>query len=386
MSARDVYTFGQPGLWPNEEQRLVLQAALFEDGRALEAFGRWRSTIDLDAEFDYEVFRLLPLLHNNLLRLKVDDPLMGRLKGTHRMSWVKTHQLFAKAEPIVAALRGAGLDVMLLKGAPLTLAYYRNHGLRPMADVDVLVKPQQVRAAIEATRRHGWTPTSPVTDDLLRFRHALQMVDGKGGEFDLHWHALVEFCGDQHDELFWRDAESLSFGNESVVMPNPTLMLFHTIVHGVRWNPEPPVRWIADAMLILKTRGDAIDWNRIVQLAEQRRIADRLYLGLKYLETLLDAGIPSRVLAALAALPRSWTERIEARSVLVDQHAYYNTPLGNLWMLLSEYTRFGRGQTIGAFINGFSHYLRYRWDLQGRSQIPAMVIRGVWKRIAGRTA
>jgi hypothetical protein len=382
MSARDVYAFAQPGLWPNAEQRLVLQAALLPDARAIDAFDAWRGMIDLDAEFDYEVFRLLPLLHANLHRLHVDDSLMGRLKGTHRMSWVKTHQLFAKIGPLIAGLRAAGIDVMLLKGAPLVLAYYRNYGLRPMADIDVLVPPQQARRAIETAGRLGWRPAQPVSDDLLRFRHALQMVDGEGGEFDLHWHALVEFCGSNDDDLFWRAPEPLRFGDADVVMPNPTLMLFHTVVHGVRWNAEPPIRWIADAMVILRERGDAIDWEQITALARERRIADRLHLGLAYLQRFFDAAVPPRVMQALAAMPRSWTERIEARSILVDQHAYYNSPLGNLWMLFSEYTRLARGQSPLAFINGFSHFLRWRWALDGRSRIPAMVARGVWKRIA----
>src|SRR5207249_1614658 len=40
------------GLWPSEEQDLVLRAALLEGGAAVSAFREWAGLIDLDGEFD----------------------------------------------------------------------------------------------------------------------------------------------------------------------------------------------------------------------------------------------------------------------------------------------------------------------------------------------
>ena len=34
--------------------------------------------------------------------------------------------------PVVAALRAAGVDTLMLKGVPLLFTYYRNHALRPL--------------------------------------------------------------------------------------------------------------------------------------------------------------------------------------------------------------------------------------------------------------
>lgn len=383
MSSAGLVSFDQPGLWPSEEQKRVLQAALLDDDRALDGFRAWRQGLDIDAEFDRQVFRLLPLLHHNLHRMGVADSLMGRLKGAYRMSWVKTHQLFAKMSPLVAALRGAGIDVMLLKGAPLVLAYYGNYGLRPMADIDLLIRRSDLAPTIALLQARGWIATTPMNDDVARFRHALQFVDGQGGEFDLHWHALYEFCENEADAFFWDRSEPLDFGGVLVRMPNPTAMMFHTVVHGVRWNQEPPVRWIADAMQILKVRRAEIDWDQIVEIAMRHHICNRLHLGLTYLVEMLDADIPADVMNELARQPMTFVERIEARSVLRNHDEFYATPLGNLWMVFSDYCRAARGHGPLKFAEGFSHYLRFRWNLEGRSQIPSMVLRGLWKRAAG---
>ncbi|MEQ9640208.1 MAG: nucleotidyltransferase family protein [Alphaproteobacteria bacterium] len=376
-------SFDRPGLWPTAEQTQVLKAALFEDQRAIDAFSEWRAGIDIADDFGYDVLRLLPLVFHNLHRLGVRDPLMGRLKGTYRMSWVKNHKLFAAIAPVIEALQSAGVDVMLLKGAPLVASYYRNPALRPMADVDLLIRPRDVDVAIRTVVDMGWHSFAPFSNDYRRFRHALQFIDEAGTEFDLHWHALYEFCQDAADDVFWRDAERFDFAGLSVVMPNPSLMLFHTVVHGVRWNEEPPIRWIADATQILRCRNIDLDWDLVVRLAVDRQVVERLRLGLEYLHATFDAPMPRHVLSTLQDHRSTLLEWIEARSVLRNRRRFYRTPIGSLWIDFSEYCRWARRSGPIRFGIDFSHFLRFRWNLEGRSEIPGMILRGTWKRLAG---
>ena len=88
-------------------------------------------------------FRLLPLLYINLQKQGVDDPVMGKLKGIYRQAWSKNQTLFHEMAGVIAHLQDAGIKTMLLKGASLSLLYYKNNGARPMADIDVLVPLKQ---------------------------------------------------------------------------------------------------------------------------------------------------------------------------------------------------------------------------------------------------
>ncbi len=90
-----------------EEQLLVLTAALSDGSRALAAFEKWRSGLDDSLKFDRENFRLLPLLYDNLVRCSCTHPLMARLKGVYRRSWVETHTLFEKMRPVVRLSDGS---------------------------------------------------------------------------------------------------------------------------------------------------------------------------------------------------------------------------------------------------------------------------------------
>ena len=90
----DSRRYQQSGPFPSREQYLVLRAALDDGDSAIRAYRDWLGMVDIEQDFDREVFRLLPLLYTNLSRLGHRDALTGRLKGTYRMAWAKNHRLY----------------------------------------------------------------------------------------------------------------------------------------------------------------------------------------------------------------------------------------------------------------------------------------------------
>ena len=58
---------------------------------------------------------------------------------------------------VVRALRAAGVEVVALKGAVLAFFHYPDPALRPMGDLDLLLKePRDLARATEALERSGW--------------------------------------------------------------------------------------------------------------------------------------------------------------------------------------------------------------------------------------
>ena len=372
------------GLWPSHEQDLVLRAALLDGDAAVSAFREWVGRIDLDGDFDLATFRLLPLLYDNLRRLGIKHPLLGRLKGAYRLVWYKNHKLFDDMRPVMATLSQAGIRTMLLKGAPLVFNTYGSHALRPMSDIDVLVPTEQVPRAIEVLSGAGWRPFSPTSSDFFRYRHSLCLIDADECELDLHWHCLFELSGPGDDDFLWSSARPFDFNGIATLAPDPTRHLILTILHGLRWNPAPPIRWIPDAMAILRGCADEMAWDELVGFAKERRFSYRLHLGLSYLRQRFDAPIPARVLEELQRAGVSTLERIENTAILRDLRSLYPRPVASWWIMLAEYCRYAWDANPLAFVVGFSHYLRYRWKLRGRLEIPGVVLRGVVKRLRGQ--
>ena len=147
----------ESGCWPTRNQELLLRAALLDGELALEAWNEWRRNVNIDV-IDYGSHRMVPQLYRNLQRLGVKDPLMERLKGVYRYYLYKNEILMHRIADLLAAFEDAGIQTMVLKGAALIPLYYKESGLRPMLDADVLVHTQQAELAMELLTRLRWKP------------------------------------------------------------------------------------------------------------------------------------------------------------------------------------------------------------------------------------
>lgn len=92
---------------------MLLMAALAPAGKAHDAGLAWLANVNLATQSEASN-RLLPLVHDRMLRDGVDHPAMAILRGVRRKVWSRNHLLFKHVTPVIVALRQAGIDVMLL--------------------------------------------------------------------------------------------------------------------------------------------------------------------------------------------------------------------------------------------------------------------------------
>lgn len=336
---------------PTVEQELLLRAALHEGPDAIAAWEAWRQRMTLD-DSDYPSHRLLPLVYRNLAALGYEDPDLGRMRGYLRRTLYANHVLFAAAAGEIAALNAVGIDTLVLKGAPLALLHYDSVGLRPMADVDVLVPNDRALDAIAHLRGRGWSPVETERpEERLLLRHSVGFRNADGGSIDLHWHAVLQPARD--DEL-WASAVTFELAGVSTRTPCATDSLLLVIVHALmHWGALGGIRWVPDAVTLLRSPREAIDWDRLVAEARRRRVTVAARAGLAYLDGLVGS-VPEGVLPALAASRATPLERLAFRAagvagsqaahavLLADRHARLRrlrTPYGRTPDLLDYLAR-----------------------------------------------
>lgn len=285
--------------FPTARQELLLRAALLAGEPALDAWAAWRETADLDT-LEAASRRLLPLLYRSLARLGVEHPWMPKLKGVYRHSWSRNQLSLRTLEGVLELLRARGIDFMVLKGAALLADYYKDVGARPMDDVDVIVRVKDAPAAFAALVQGGWRTWSEDPARYVPVYHALNFERGDEVAVDLHWHVLSIDCRERADDAFWQGAVPVLVGRATAKTLDPAAQLVHAIAHGRRWNPLPGIRWIADAVLILRA-APALDWERVVVLARERDLGFVMAESLAYLEQRFGSIVPAAVLARLRA-------------------------------------------------------------------------------------
>jgi len=373
------------GCWPSQSQALLLRAALLGKDAVHDAWSRWKQTASLEA-IDPGSYRLLPLVYRNLTLVGVNDPLLARLKGVYRNTWYRNQIAMRDLAVSLRTLDAAGIRLLLLKGLALNHLYYRDLGLRPMADADVCVPLENATAAVAVLQRLGWRPDfpwseKPWSEKRLDALHALGFHNAAGQAIDLHWHVLPESVGRHGDDAFWAAARPMSVADIRVYMLDPTDELFHTCAHGVRWNAVPPLRWVADAFTILRTTPDDIVWERVVATAQRHRLTLPIRRALRYLQTQFEVAVPPAVLEQLDRLPVSFGSWCEYRyRVSAGPH----TVLGNLPQFWFHALRSRAHRSWVATFKCFLRCLEVVWDCEGLGQIGVQALARGIRRVRAR--
>jgi Uncharacterised nucleotidyltransferase len=373
---------GNYGYIPTPLQEALLRASLLEGDEALNAWNYWKSNTDMDM-IDQGSYRLLPLLYRNLSLHGVKGPLLEKFKGIYKATWRNNQMLFHKMAALLSSFHNAGIRTMLLKGSALTLLHYKDYGLRPMNDLDVLVRTEQVLEAHALLCQLGWKPKLRLgerfTEKCFSVRHAYGYEDASGLEFDLHRHVLPECSYEGSDDFFWDGAVPVQIRDVSTSALNPTAQLLHVCLHGSWWNIVPPFRWIADAMIVMKTSGSLIHWDRLMAEAQECRVVLPLRNALDYTSEKLYAPVPSEWLRRMKDIHVSRAERVE--------YKYVSSPLSGftgavkLWI---QHSRLNEHRGLAYKLFTFPRFLQYTWGADYCWQLPFYGIRKGILMLSGR--
>jgi len=367
--------------WPTPLQTLLLQATLWQGPQARDAWQQWQAQIDIE-NLDEGSTRLLPLLLHNLKQQGIETPLAARFKSVQRYAWYRNQMMMGRAAKLLRAFEEAGVKTMILKGAPLILLHYKDYGLRPMNDLDVLVPTEQSGKALALLEEWGWDPDIEEhlegSDDFLTFRHAHAFRNADDQSLDLHRHLLGQCCWEGADDLFWRDAITVELQGVKTLALNPTDQLLHVCLHGLQWQSVSPLRWVADAIMVLNAAQEAtddkfrIDWKRFETLAASHRVQLPLRDGLVFLREHLAASIPEETIVALGRIKATRAERLEYSAAQRPPHSF--GPYLKLWLRYRSFLRWEHKAGKLSAVCGFPRYLQHTWELEHAWQVPIAAV------------
>lgn len=344
------------------DQRLLV-AAFGRVEHATAAWLAWSGERDLGA-LDPGELRLLPPVYHNLRAAGVDDAEIASIvKQMTRSMFVRTRLILHDAALTVALLDERGIDSMLLKGAALVAGGYCDARTRPMSDFDLLVRPADATAVASLLAEAGWRHSFDRT--ALATRHAA-LFEKQERCCDLHWWALWELRDAGADERFWRGAEGASIDGVKVRILRPEHQLLHVIVHGTRAF-DTAVRWIGDALAVLRTRGEAFDWELFAREAEARNVAHPVGDALAYLNETFEASVPVDWIDALRSGDRS---RLYAARPGDPQIGYVSA-------LAHQSQRHG--------LLWFLRNLQYAWGVKRMWQLPLALVQRAFRRVFRRS-
>jgi len=252
--------------------------------------------------------RVAALLYYRLRQHGVDKALPAvirtQLKAYHQQVAVNNMVLYHHLKQLLAALQAAAIPAILLKGAYLGHTLYPEIALRQMADIDLLVQPEDLAQVVTIVTNLGYQSAQPI-DDLQPYlghkHHLPPFLKANAPNLEIHWSITkpnVSYTIAMAD--LWTRAQSAMISNSEVLVLAPEDLLLHVCLHATyqHWL-EQDIRFLCDIDVICRHFADTFAWEQFTQRAIAWGWHRGVYLALQLAHEQLATPIPAAVLAAL---------------------------------------------------------------------------------------
>jgi hypothetical protein len=310
------------------------------DERTVQAIGQtefWEPTLRIPA-----LQPLLPVLywrlHDSELLPRVPNEVRHILKSHYYVALLWADRLSAMLQPILDALRREHIPVILLKGMALASEIYNNAALRPMVDLDLLVRREHLGAVRRILHDLGYRLSpNPAGhpeqfDEMYGGELEFYVCDGQGGmAVDLHvhlfaieWYRRATRLGDV-DKL-WAEARPLPAFGENVWQLSPEDTLIALCVHmAVPEGFWGTIRRLLDIDWLVRRSAPPLDWDRLIARTRDFRVRMPVLICLELSERVFDTPVPAAEVSRLDV--PNWRRSLVHR--LVDgQLGPSPTPIG----------------------------------------------------------
>lgn len=304
-----------------------------------------------------------PFLHRRLacdpaLSVSVPKDVRTQFRRRYLRSAFRHARFAAVLAPVLSAFRGAGIDVVLLKGSHLASLVYETPAQRPMMDVDLLIRERDIDAAVRILGDCGFRQSmtffaagpahngaNPERHELAPFRHPAHV------QIDLHY-ALVpprRMGGIDHEALIRRAAPVRIAGGEALALA-PEDLLLHLCIHAA-FHDRLSVKLLTllDVPVVVGHCRGRIDWTVFCDRARAWRAERSVLITFALAERLFGWRVPDGALAGLGALPGDF-DAVALAERLVRQRSRWRRIADIAWADTAARVLSGPGLFAGARI------------------------------------
>ena len=192
-----------------------------------------------------------------------------------------------------------GIPVMPLKGPLLADLLYGDFSLRPMGDIDLLIRREDLAKGEQILLRAGcirW----PAAEEGADYHNSYATEGERGARIvvDLHWDLADSHVTRLDVREIWASASRIAWeGREVWTMTLPDLLLY-LCLHAVK-DGLGSLRPLLDIALVVERFGGILPWKELVEKARAARIGTPVYASLLQSQVFLGAQVPLEVFSAL---------------------------------------------------------------------------------------
>jgi len=274
---------------------------------------------------------LTPLLYHRIKPFFVagcvPSQVQQRLKEIYFQAAARNMRLYRELAQVVRACNAAGLPVILLKGVHLAEAVYGNIALRPMVDVDLLVKQADLMRAHDILIGQGYALAAKSDAACSVVRHMPPFKKDGVPRIELHYTiAGRPFSGRLDLGELWERARKVSLQGAEAWALCPEDLLVHLCLHTcMSHGLDNGIMALLDVSHVISHYEKELDWEQLIQRAGTWGADKCVYLVVHLAGRLLGVSIPEHIRRGMEAYPDSTQAALLAEELLLGE----STPIAS---------------------------------------------------------
>ena len=249
--------------------------------------------------------KIAPYLYNLLQKSGSISQVPSQIAENFRQSALISARLKLKLENefhhIIQVLNQANIPTIALKGAHLSALIYDDPALRPVDDVDLLVKAQDLLVCDQQLLGLGYGPSSKSwlqRGYIESHQHLPPYLKNDAYPIEIHWtisHPKHQVAINS-EELWSRAQPTVLAGADTHVLSLEDLLL-HLSIHACLEDLySSGIRPLIDIYETIIRFQDQINWDILIERSKQWRVQKAVFLTLTLTAQLLQLKLPDRVL------------------------------------------------------------------------------------------
>lgn len=249
---------------------------------------------------------VLPLLYQSAKALgsgiSIADSVMQKLRDEYLSSALENLRRYQQLSEVLRAFQNDGIPVIALKGTHLAEFVYRNIALRPMSDIDLLVKKEDLPRVEEELFGLGYRygPFAYKNKSWIAERAGdFAYVPLKNGAVvEIHWSIGRPTSPFNIDtEGLWERSHPITINGISVSLLSPEDLLLHLCLHTAYRNAfVTGLLHFCDIAKVIQHYQDELEWEKLRCRISQWGVAKPVYLTLHLVRELLQAAVSDEFL------------------------------------------------------------------------------------------
>lgn len=309
-----------------------------------------------------------PILYTILRQYSwVPEIINRQLYQAYRDNSIRNTVLYTELKKIICILQTEEIAHILLKGSGLAPIIYNDIGQRPMADIDLLVKKEDIYRLIRCLSPHGYSLTQADShiNHLLRFENEIVLTKpGLVNVFlEAHW---TIFDSPYYQAIIpptwlWQSAIKYRFEDQEILLLGHHAQILHLCGHLYLHHTGNEVLWQFDLAAWVDKFNAQISWDELLSFAQKFKLVQPIKFLIPKISKDYGVSISPDILIKIENLVVSISEQ----RLIQDLKTGEQSVVKHFWIDI-KVIKGWKSKLIFIWQNLFPSvdYMRYRYNIE----------------------